>query len=231
MPYPHSGAARPSNGARPWILAGAMVLAAVAGFVNVVVLGVFHVPVSHMSGAASRISMDLAARNYADLQGVVSILGGFLLGAMLSGLVIGGRTVVPGRRYGIAMLFEAIVLAMAAILLAGHHFLGVALAGMACGIQNGMASSYYGLVIRTTHVTGIVTDIGVMLGQAVRHGRFQIWKLCFLSGILAGFVAGGICGALAYLWIDVAALMLPAATCFLGGAAYLVWRSLHLRIA
>ena len=225
MPYRSPGARRqPAPHERPLVFAGAITLAGAAGFINVVVLGFFHVPVSHMTGAVSRLSMDLAEPNLADLRVVLSILGGFLAGAVLSGVVIGGRKLVPGRRYGVALLTEAGVLALSTALLQRGHPLGISLAAMACGIQNAMASSYYGLVLRTTHVTGIVTDIGVMLGHWLRHRRIRLWKLLLLTSILGGFFGGGVVGAAAYARIGVVALALASAGCFLAGALYLAWR-------
>jgi uncharacterized membrane protein YoaK (UPF0700 family) len=42
---------------------------------------------------------------------------------------------------------------------------------MACGLQNAMATGYSGAVIRTTHVTGIVTALGIAVGLAARRER------------------------------------------------------------
>ena len=64
MPYQPTGPIRrPEPHERPWVFAGAVSLATLAGFINVVVLGFFHVPVSHMSGAVSRLSSDVALAN------------------------------------------------------------------------------------------------------------------------------------------------------------------------
>jgi uncharacterized membrane protein YoaK (UPF0700 family) len=180
---------------RPWVFAGGTLLAAMAGFINACLLGVFHVPVSHMTGAVSRLSLDLETIDLTDLRLVLSILGGFLVGAMLSGLLIGGRKLVPGRRYGMALLTEGAVLGLATYLLVNGSALGVPLAALACGIQNAMASSYNGLILRTTHVTGIVTDVGVMLGHWLRHRRIRLWKLLLLLSLLGGFLVGGVGGA------------------------------------
>ena len=224
MPYRRSRVPRraePSE--RALVFAGAMSLAGLAGFVNVVVLGFFHVPVSHMSGAVSRLSIDLATRNLADLRVVLSIVAGFLAGAMVSGMVIGGRKLRPGRRYGVALLIEGGLLGAAVALLRGGNALGVALAATACGIQNAMASSYYGLVIRTTHVTGIVTDLGVMMGHWIRHRRVPAWKALLLVSILGGFFAGGVAGALALGRFGVGALAFASAGCVTAGTAYFAW--------
>jgi uncharacterized membrane protein YoaK (UPF0700 family) len=92
-------------------------------------------------------------------------------------------------------------------------------AALACGIQNAMASSYCGLVLRTTHVTGIVTDIGILIGHWLRHRREEPWRLLFLSCLLGGFALGGVGGAAAARWLGQHALW-PA-------VAAVLWRRLH----
>lgn len=94
------------------------------------------------------------------------------------------------------------------------------LAATACGLQNAMSSSYCGLMIRTTHVSGIVTDLGVMLGHWLRHRRIVAWKLRFLLALLFSFGGGGFVGASLDLVYGPVCLLLPAATSILGGAFF-----------
>jgi uncharacterized membrane protein YoaK (UPF0700 family) len=228
MPYRSS---RSSNEAlrreRPLVFTGAAVLAATAGYVNVCMLGFFEVPVSHMSGAVSRLSIDVEGLNLTDLRLVVSIVAAFLGGAVLSGIPIGRSKLLPGRRYGVTLILEGLLLALATYLLLQKNRGGVTWAAMACGVQNAMASSYYGLVVRTTHVTGIVTDIGVMLGHWIRHRRILTWKLLLLAAILSGFFVGGILGAFLLGSLGAAAMAVPASGCLLTGAGYYVWVRRH----
>jgi len=213
---------------RPWVFVFGGLLSSVAGFVNVVLLGIYHVPVSHMSGAVSRLAIDVTTVNRADLRGALAIFIGFLCGAILSGLIVGATQVRPGRRYGITMMLEGLLLTTSAILLLCQKRSGIPVAAMACGLQNAMASSYYGLIIRTTHVSGMVTDIGVLLGQLIRYRRLEVWKLLLLMMLLGGFFAGGLIGGLAFAKIGTPALFLAASGCLAGGLCYYVWRRRHL---
>lgn len=176
-----------------------MALTGAAGYVNSVVLGFFHTPVSHMTGAVSHLGVDLAAGHPADVAASLSIVMGFLSGAVLAGLLVGAFKLIPGRRYGIVLMVEGALLMGASALLTSGQRLGLPAVAMACGLQNAMASSYCGLIIRTTHVTGTVTDIGVMLGHWLRHRQIDWWKLRFLSLLVLSFGLGGWCGALAAL--------------------------------
>lgn len=221
-PHPPTDATGP---ARHLVLCGGIGLAAIAGYVNVVVLGAFAVPVSHMSGAVSRLGVDVATGNLQDVRLILLIIGGFLAGAALSGAIIGGHQLRPGRRYGVALMAEGLALSAAAALLRAGVPAGVPTAAIACGIQNGMASSYYGLIIRTTHVSGIVTDLGVLLGQRLRGTPIARWKPVLLAGVLVGFLLGGVAGQLMLGALGPTALAPAAGTAMLAGIGYFAWRT------
>lgn len=216
---------------KPWILTGGAALAFIAGWVNAVVLGFYHVPVSHMSGAASRIGIDIASGDLSHLRVIAAIVGGFFIGAVVSGAVTGHSSLKPGRRYGVVLLIEGAALAAAAHLLSRGRHLGVPAAAFACGLQNAMATSYYGLVIRTTHVTGIVTDLGIMAGQWLRRHRPDGWRLAILTALLAGFTAGGLAGSYLFIAVGVRALLGAAFACTIGGLGYWLWLGIARRAA
>lgn len=205
---------------RRWVFAGAALLSAIAGYVNVVMLGFFAVPVSHMSGAVSRLGMDMVGGDVADLMLIASIVAGFLLGALLSGVWIGAATLRAGRRYGAVLMLQGVMLAAATWLALQGVSVAVPIAAFVCGLQNAMASSYRGLVLRTTHVTGIVTDIGVLIGQRLRQKQVRLWKLMLLLTVLAGFFLGGWLGAVLFHHVGMHALWLAALVCFVSGGLY-----------
>lgn len=219
-----SGAAATPLRERPWVFFFGALLAGTAGFVNVVLLEIYHVPVSHMSGAVSSMAVVLTAGEGQDFSGALWIFSAFLAGAILSGVVIGSVQVQPGRRYGVAMMIEGGLLTLATWLLMSGRHAGIPVAAMACGLQNGMASSYCGLILRTTHVTGLVTDIGVMLGQWLRFRTIEIWKLLLLVMLLAGFFCGGLLGGWLYARAGIPALSLAAGGILLAGIFYFDWR-------
>ena len=86
------------------LLPGAVAFAMVAGYVNSVALGFFHTPVSHMTGAVSHLGIDFAEAKLWDAWASLSIVLGFLSGAILAGLIVGAWKLVPGRHYGVAMM-------------------------------------------------------------------------------------------------------------------------------
>lgn len=91
---------------------------------------------------------------------------------------------------------------------------------MACGLQNAMATSYSGAVIRTTHLTGVVTDLGIacghwLRGQPVDRARFRLHAV-----LLLGFFSGGVLGAIGYHNIGYNTLLFPAALTGFAGLLY-----------
>lgn len=98
--------------------------------------------------------------------------------------------------YAITFFIGAIFMCIAAVLssveLEGrtHFYFFVAAAN---GVQNGISSMYSANLIRTTHLTGTSTDIGLFVGQYLRGNRKNTWKLEILIGLAFSFWIGGIC--------------------------------------
>ena len=75
------------------------------------------------------------------------------------------------------------------------------------GLQNAIVTKLSNAVIRTTHMTGIVTDLGIELGKLLYWNRdphialrvrADRDRLKVLGGLLACFLVGGITGALGF---------------------------------
>lgn len=220
MPYSHPQPIEKHNAFKQvrFLVLGALALAASAGFINSVALGFFHTPVSHMTGAVSHSGMDIAKASWPDTVSSLTIVLGFLIGAALNGIIIGAWKLIPGRRYGVAMIVEGCLLGAATLLFMSKQRLALPAVSMACGLQNAMSSSYCGLMIRTTHVTGMMTDIGVMIGHWIRHRQVEAWKLRFLVMIVAAFGVGCWAGQLSEVHFGPASLALPALAFIVTGA-------------
>ena len=52
------------------------------------------------------------------------------------------------------------------------------LASVGCGLQNATTSTYSGAVVRTTHVTGLFTDLGILLGLSCAARRRTAGASC-----------------------------------------------------
>src|ERR1700677_2398307 len=151
-----------------WVWFCAWVLAFIAGMINVVgLLGFDHQAVTHLTGNTSMLAAALAKLDLAGILHFAAVIGSFVAGTILSGFIIQDSTLQLGRRYGVALILESLLLCLAALLLNRHHASGL-YAACACGLQNAMATTYSGTVVRTTHISGMFTDLGIFLGHALR---------------------------------------------------------------
>ncbi len=169
---------------------------------------------SHMSGILSAMADDLALGALgAVLLGASAFLP-FMVGAGCSAILINW-----GRRHRLGSLY-ALPLALEAMLLFGFGILGwlahpspgfvaaaVPLLCFIMGLQNATITKISGARMRTTHVTGIVTDIGIELGKLAYWNRDRSLaeivradreKLRLLVLLLASFFVGGVTGAIGF---------------------------------
>ena len=206
-----------------WLEFGAFTLAMLAGTVNAVgLLGFAHQSVSHLSGTATLLGAGLLAGGAT--WHLLAILFSFLLGAAISGYFNRSDSLQLGCHYDTLLLLEGLLLLVAIAFLQRELAAGHYLASAACGLQNAMATRYSGAVVRTTHVTGLFTDLGIMIGAALRGERFDRRKASLFLLIILGFTSGGSLGAWLYTHVGFFALVVPAVLCFLLALAYRVTR-------
>lgn len=204
-----------------WVWAGGWALAFVAGMINVVgLLGFEHQAITHLTGSTSLLAAALAARDGPAILHFAAIIGSFIAGTVFSGFFIQDSTLQLGRRYGVALLIESVLLCVAVPLLNRQNLAGLYCAAGACGLQNAMVSTYSGAVVRTTHVSGMFTDLGIFLGHTLRGLAVDArrLRLCFL--IISGFLGGGIAGALAFRYLGNQTLYIPASLTALTSLVY-----------
>jgi uncharacterized membrane protein YoaK (UPF0700 family) len=196
-----------------------------AGGINAVgFLGMHHQAISHMSGTLTVLSNELAAGRFSLAVYAVAVVVSFFIGSVLSAAIIRESALKLGRRYGVVLVIESALLFAACRMLMTGNYAGDCLAAMACGLQNAMATHYSGAVIRTTHMTGIITDIGIAVGLRLRGVAIDGRRVRLLLLLLAGFFCGGILGSLGYTHIGFATLLIPASLAGLAGVGYFCFR-------
>ncbi len=204
-----------------WVEYGAFLLALVAGSVNAVaLLGFHHQAVSHLSGTATLIGSILLNPSSSELLHLLGILLSFVLGSAISGIMLTGTSLKLGRFYDVLLLIEAILLALAMVMLLNGHTSGHYFASAACGLQNALATTYSGAVIRTTHLTGIFTDLGIMMGEFLRGKALDKRKALLFTIIVLGFILGGFLGSILFVRVGFFALGVPACICFVLAIVY-----------
>ena len=193
-----------------WILWGGAVLAFSAGCLNTAALmGFTNLSVSHVTGNVSLFSAAIAHFDSQSILYIGALLLSFLAGAILSGFVIGQTSLKLGRRYGNALYIEAALLIISYFLYQQHDYLGQLSAAMACGLQNAMVATYSGAVIRTTHLTGLTSDMGASIGNWLAGRAISKPTLGFQAIIWYCFCGGGVVGAFLYARVGYGALFVP----------------------
>jgi len=207
-----------------WVELGAFILALIAGYVNAVgLLGFEHQSVSHLSGTATLLGTGILNSASTNVLHLLGVLLSFLVGASISGFLLHDSALKLGRHYDTALFIESVLLFGSAWLLVSGSFYGHFLASAACGLQNALATTYSGAVIRTTHVTGIFTDLGIMIGATFRGEGLDARKAKLFLFIIAGFISGGTVGAMFYYNYQFMALVIPASICLAISVAYRVY--------
>ena len=183
------------------VVIGGCGLALGAAFTNTSLVLHTETSVSHLTGDIAKLSIHLASwapETMTEALYVGAAAFCFLLGAMLSGAVIHHPTLNFERPYGRSILGIGCLLLISAMVLETLPLIGIGLAAFGCGLQNALAAHYRGLILRTTHLTGMFTDLGVMLGMRLRGHNIPAWKIVIPAAIMASFFLGGLAAALLY---------------------------------
>lgn len=163
--------------------------------------------VSHVTGAATRIGLEWhhvgLAAEYA------LVVASFIVGAIVSVVWIQARAFRGKRpRWATPLFFVSLILAVTGI--AGHcgvmGLFGVRSAdpppllllcslGFAMGLQNAAVASTTGLAVRTTHLTGPATDLGIHLGTAYFATGEERWAALRGAALRSGKILAFITGA------------------------------------
>ena len=183
---------------------------------------------SHMSGIVSAMADNLALGEMRWTAAGLSALLAFLAGAACTAVLVNwGRRRRLESEYALPLMVEAAMLMCFGLLgsrFEQHGWLLVsATAALLCftmGLQNAIITKISQAEIRTTHVTGMVTDIGIELGKAIYWNRRRpgagvvqadLEKLWLLISLVGLFFIGGVVGAIGFKHIGFLATLPLAA--------------------
>jgi len=186
-----------------------LMLCFAAGAINSTALLTCERFVTHVTGTVTRLGMEVMRLNI--LLDFALVVASFVLGSMLSGLLLNGRALRGKRPYFSLPLWIAASITVA-VGLAGHagwfgpvggavdqplDFVLLCSLSFAMGLQNAAVATSTGMLVRTTHLTGPATDLGVHLAELVwgeaeqrelakRHAALRIGKiLAYAAGAAA----------------------------------------------
>lgn len=221
----------------------AITLAWVAGYTNILTLIICGTATSHVSGTVAQWGRDWVEGRWG-----LTIFTSFLLGTFLAGAMLSAVCTESGKRRGwesiyvLPVALQALLLAIFAVWMEfyGHRtiesgrmlYIMTGLASMAMGLQNATITRISGGVVRTTHMTGVFTDLGLesvqfmywlrdrrknspplearaLVRSMVIHPTAR--RLAMLGSVVGSFALGAGLGALAYLHMPHWAMYLPVA--------------------
>ncbi|MCW2262154.1 MULTISPECIES: YoaK family protein [Sphingobacterium] len=193
----------------------AALLSVVSGVVNIVGVLSFRTLTTNVTGHFAFFSEELFRNNYGLAFLSILYVISFFLGAFLANttLEMTSKDTVHFS-YTLPLVIEISLLAVVTFCLHDYSVWLSCLLLVAMGLQNALVTKISGSVVRTTHLTGLFTDLGIELSQMIFYKKSNERKL--LRGaiglkviIIGGFFLGGIIGAFLYVWFDRKTLLLP----------------------
>lgn len=198
----------------------AILLSTAAGFINAAGLIAFSVLTTNVTGHAATFAQDLAIGDFAGLRLALMWLLLFFSGALFSAWYVGFQGRNARFAYSFPLFIEFLVLLYVAVngflydgsVIKQEQFAGSLLFVM--GVQNGLVTVISRSIVRTTHLTGIVTDLGIAVASLI-HAKFKMSKglkqrLVLRSLIILFFIAGGVVGAYTFIKYRYDAFYIPA---------------------
>ena len=185
-----------------------------AGAINVYAVFMLEKTISHHTGSISKAAIALANGNWLLAFHLVSYLMLFFVGAFFSGLT------TYKRNRGVRLLHSVYPIMFGTMIIVGallkfqlEDLLRIMAFGM--GLQNGTYIRFNNMQIRTTHMTGYLTDAAVSFGKALRGSVEERKKALFITYSILMFFTGGLFGA----WMQ---LSLQAWALYIIGILYLL---------
>lgn len=200
----------------------ALWLATSAGLLNAIALGAFGFFPSHMTGNTSQFSSEVSSTDLNDIIFFATIILSFVTGAIIARIIV-----LWGIMHNVRLIFCQ-VLFIEGLLLAGvslyemffHTFttnreIIVFLCGL-MGIHNSTSTQLSGGRVRSTHITGTLTDAGISLASVVvamlrrdysKDTAAQRSQLTTHLTTLFSFITGGIAGLILFRWFDFHAML------------------------
>lgn len=192
--------------------------------------------ITSQSGTFTSVALYLQRDDWDKTYGFFGMFCSFIIGSTICGIYIPEDNLQIGKqKYGIALFNSALFIGCATYF--ENREFSKWLVAMACGLQNGMATQYSGHIIRSTHVTGTVTDIGLLFGRLLgwylrgvdAEQSVEFWKIRFLLLLVFGFFSGAFTGSALWDQWGQDALWLPTLLSATLGLTYTTYRRMKER--
>lgn len=203
-----------------------------AGILNMGGFLACHRFVSHVTGFATFFGAEINQADNSRAFGMLAVPLFFLFGSMISGQLVDIRLKLHKRpKYYISfgLIFFLLLIVFFAGILGAFGTFGepfelfrdyvlLALLCLICGIQNGTITTVSKSVIRTTHLTGVTTDLGIGIVRFLNRHRLQgeigpeVRANLMRIGIIFFFGFGSVVGGYIFTKLKYFGFLVPAVT-------------------
>lgn len=188
-----------------WVL----LLRFIAGYINVMTILLFAQMLAGHTGSLTTAAMLFADGDIDAMFQVLWMTAIFFIGTIVSGYFYPSDRFQPRLQYGNFLIIMGVIL-LVFEWLGYNSFIFLTYISLSLGIQNGMFVFYKGLVVRTTILTGTITDIGVEIGRKIRGMSSDQWKMRFHIVNMLCFMLGASSAMAVYLYTDWSLLIVAA---------------------
>ncbi len=209
-----------------------MSLAFQAGILNIGGFMACHRFVSHVTGFSTYFGFQVSQPGSQHPVGMLVVPLFFLFGSMLSGMLVDLRLKQHKKpKYYITF---GIIFALLFIVFAGgtlgyfgtfgesleqvRDYILLILLCFTCGIQNGTITTVSRSVVRTTHLTGITTDLGIGIIRVLNRDKFDhdvsddARANLMRVGIISSFTLGSVVGGFTFHRLGYGGFIIPLIT-------------------
>ncbi|PHY94786.1 DUF1275 family protein [Acetobacter pomorum] len=193
-------------------------LAIVAGAVNVLGFMQLGYYCANMTGNASSIALKVDSLDFGTAFLSLALIISFVLGAIVCTLLVNmGRRKGWGAVYAFSLVLEAVILVALGVnfICVSHNperdRVATFVLSFVMGLQNATVTRISGSVVRTTHVTGMLTDLGIEIADWIEsfyhkvdaaHLNIIKKRLWLHAQIVFCFIVGGILGGGGYIYFQ-----------------------------
>ena len=209
---------------RKLLLLWMCILTCLAGALNAIsIFGYDGTTISHLTGLVSKVAINISHGSLSGIWEVLRVILLFFIGAIVSGFITGERAFYLHKRYGFIIISIGLLIIIPYFLPIKYSILIFA---FVMGLQNGMVVSFKGVVVRMTHMSGNITDLGVYIGYKLRGNKNEkyITGLIPFMAIIS-FLIGGILGILLYTKIHNIIFFITSSIYVLLGIIYFILRN------
>ncbi len=201
-------------------------LAFQGGFLNVGGLLTIHMFVSHITGFSAHLATSIAESNLKRSVYFLLVPMFFLVGAFVSSVFTELRKFRNKQPIYIFILLILAAIFLSISIAGSVNFFGefgepfenfrdfilLSLLAFSCGMQNAIFTHYSNSIIRTTHLTGITTDLGIglakyFISKDVKEGKINKIRI----DIIFSFVLGSVVGIFVFQKFQFWAFLVPSA--------------------